>query len=789
MRNMGDMRKAKGRILAIASVLALLATGCGEGEGTNVQNLPGICIPLESEGDAEGQKSPGNVGGQGAIGVGGGQDSPGSRPPDSDTWQPAYFPLEKAYTQILAADDKLYGCMASEGRTLLDSIGKESHALEGTMTLPDLSLQSGIAADPEGYIYLLEEGDDGAVLCRIAPGAGSPDYETIRLEDSQDAHNMFLKGSMTDTRGYLYIWCGMLIPETQQIDGVDMEVWREADRVYVMDRERKTLFYQEIFDVSGVQVLCFQVGRDGTPFFLLKDELEIYIQEIDVDRQEGMERIRLGTALDCFGMEDANIPEHMTYTGSGWLYCRNGDLVEFGYDTQEKAQVLNLASQGIASEDILFLAKSEDRIEIIDRDKETGALEYIVFTLGKSDKKTVTLGLTFSAQDLESAVAEFNRSSDGYRVEIVDYFSQTGDYDEACEQLKLDVVTGKAPDIISVSGIDYRMFAGKAVLADLYGFMEEDEECAKEMLVESVAKAYEDQGHLYCIAPSFQLHSMWGYSDVTEGKSSIAFSELLGLLQDSGKDLSAVGGFSADEPVLTSLCTAAMDEFVDWERGTCEFDGDYFREVLSFAGAYRPTYRESSYSERIRNREQVLTVGMISSVADYRIQKELYGGNLAFIGYPTVEGTGTAVDYRASAVAINAGKEDLSGAWAFVKFYLLEGYDGQGFPMVKEEFEQAMKDAMEDDFTEMEGGGGTERVPKDYYNDGSREIAAYAATAEEVETVRELVERAENRFEYHPAIQSIINEEAQGYLSGQVDLDRTVEKIQNRVSLLLQESL
>ena len=40
----------------------------------------------------------------------------------------------------------------------------------------------------------------------------------------------------------------------------------------------------------------------------------------------------------------------------------------------------------------------------------------------------------------------------------------------------------------------------------------------------------------------------------------------------------------------------------------------------------------------------------------------------------------------------------------------------------------------------------------------------------------------------HPVIQNIINEEAEGYFSGQVDLDRTAEKIQNRVNLYLQES-
>ena len=55
--------------------------------------------------------------------------------------------------------------------------------------------------------------------------------------------------------------------------------------------------------------------------------------------------------------------------------------------------------------------------------------------------------------------------------------------------------------------------------------------------------------------------------------------------------------------------------------------------------------------------------------------------------------------------------------------------------------------------------------------------------------VRRLVEGAENRFEPHWAIQAIINEEAEGYFSGQMDINKTAEKIQNRVSLLLQEGL
>jgi len=74
-------------------------------------------------------------------------------------------------------------------------------------------------------------------------------------------------------------------------------------------------------------------------------------------------------------------------------------------------------------------------------------------------------------------------------------------------------------------------------------------------------------------------------------------------------------------------------------------------------------------------------------------------------------------------------------------------------------------------------------------HNGDEYIWVYAATQEDVAAVQRLVESAENRFEPHWMIQNIINEEAEGYFSGQVDLDSTVKKIQNRVSLLLQESL
>ena len=276
--------------------------------------------------------------------------------------------------------------------------------------------------------------------------------------------------------------------------------------------------------------------------------------------------------------------------------------------------------------------------------------------------------------------------------------------------------------------------------------------------------------------------------DIIGRQSGVTFEELFQILESSGKDLNAIAGFSGDEPVLTRLCTVSMDEFIDWENGTCDFEGDYFKKVLSFAKEYTGNYTGGTYLERIQSREVVMSVGIISSVVDYQIQKILYGEDVAFIGYPVAEGTGTVITFSGSDIAVNAQTDNADGAWEFVKFYLLHGYSGQGFPIVQEQYNQMMNASMDEEFDTTEDGG-IERNPKGYYIDGDEYLWVYAATQDDVETVKELVNSAENRFEPHPMIQNIINEEVEGFFTGQVDLDSTVKKIQNRVTLLLQESL
>lgn len=172
---------------------------------------------------------------------------------------------------------------------------------------------------------------------------------------------------------------------------------------------------------------------------------------------------------------------------------------------------------------------------------------------------------------------------------------------------------------------------------------------------------------------------------------------------------------------------------------------------------------------------------MLSSVADYQLEKELYGEKVDFIGYPVQNGTGTAVGFRGSQLAVNANGKDLDAAWKFLKYFLLNGYDDNGFPVIREQLDAKLLKDME---PSIEG------IPSKTYSDRyNGYIMVYEASQEDVDAVRELIERADCKYQYHLEIQNIINEEAEAYFTGQKSLEEVTALIQNRVSLYLEEHM
>ena len=688
------------------------------------------------------------------------------------SWQDTHILLAYPYEYAVVADRVLYGAVMEADGARIVSQNVESGEIINETIIPGETAVKSLTADSQGNIYAAGENS----FWEINREGEVRAFEDFVLEDLEKAVNVTVKGIYTDKKGYFYLHYAMGLPAGDFYEDMETDVLTWADRIYIKDSQLKTVFYEQIPDSRGNRLVAFSLDGDGRPMILAQDPEGLYVSEIDVAEKKIVLKSQLGEARS----EEIT---QVSFTEAGFLFCKGNDLYLYNYKKKAAEKILNLLSCGILAGDIRYLGMDNGIIEVADNYDASAASEYVAITEGESQKTTVTLGLMNASEQLEDIVAGYNRFNGEIRVELKQY-DIDDDYERCLEQLKLDLVSGKAPDLIDVSLINTDAFTAKGIFADLYDFMDADPSFAREMLLEPVRRAYESDGHLYSMGAAFLLHTIWGADSVVNGRQGVSMEEMIQILESRGKTINSIFGFSADEPVLTTLCTFAMDEFIDWDEGKCDFSGQYMKEILDFAKEYTGAAAES-YLEEIQRGEILLTIGCIRRVADYQLQREIYGEEVSFIGYPTIQGTGTAVGAVGEELAVNAKSDNQKQAWDFVKYFIQNKYSDSCFPTYRENFDTFIREAMED--TTGEYAGGTYIEPKGTYMHGDDYIEVFAAGQQDVDTILALIEGAAARYKYNTDIQNIINEEAESYFRGQKDYEAVAGIIQSRVSVYLAE--
>ena len=107
--------------------------------------------------------------------------------------------------------------------------------------------------------------------------------------------------------------------------------------------------------------------------------------------------------------------------------------------------------------------------------------------------------------------------------------------------------------------------------------------------------------------------------------------------------------------------------------------------------------------------------------------------------------------------------------------------------MLKEQLAEAMQQAMEPKIEDAEDG--PVELPKDTYYDGGEYLYAYEAEQADVDAVQKLIESADTHHQYNWGIQNIIDEEAQAYFDGECDVDTAIGRMENRITIYLQEQM
>lgn len=425
--------------------------------------------------------------------------------------------------------------------------------------------------------------------------------------------------------------------------------------------------------------------------FILDGQLHVSIYGYDGENY-GTKIYPFDPATGEFG-EPLSVKTQHTYNmilGPGYDYYYNDRNVLWGVDieTGEMTEVVNFINSDLNGNDVRqILPLSKDRFFITSRQRTNTRT---MSTLGFIDrvpeheiveKKMLRLAVTYAAYDLRSSVIAFNKANDTYRITIDDYsrFNTDENYNAGIDKLTSDILTGDVPDIFMLTTeMPYDVYAARGVFADIYKLMDADPDFRREDYLENVFEAYEYNGELLSLIPSFYITTFAAKKELLGDIEGWTFEEFMSFAA-AHPDMTMFDNDFNRTNFVEMFMLFARDSFIDSETGTCRFDSDEFRRVLEFI----KTLSDVSFWDTVENEDaqfwqeyenrfkenRVLLASASLYDLSYSFKNLLnytFGAEVAFVGFPVSEGNGALIlaDYE---YAIAEDSEFKEGAWQFLK--------------------------------------------------------------------------------------------------------------------------
>ena len=223
---------------------------------------------------------------------------------------------------------------------------------------------------------------------------------------------------------------------------------------------------------------------------------------------------------------------------------------------------------------------------------EIGICFLLIFLLIGCNKKeqyddhTIVLGvLSGGGQSIEEAVATYNHSQNNYQVVIKNY----GDKDDALDKMIMDIMTNSTPDIIFLNTLPLEQYVEKGLLEELTPYFEKDPECSVNDLIPNVYETMKVNNDLYFTSPGFAVFTIGAGKNLTKNATGYTIPEFKELL-DSQQNKDIQPFYSQYKGhLLTTLCCYNLGDYVDWNTGSCSFDGEQFRTILQICNEWGET--------------------------------------------------------------------------------------------------------------------------------------------------------------------------------------------------------
>ncbi len=464
------------------------------------------------------------------------------------------------------------------------------------------------------------------------------------------------------------------------------------------------------------------------------------------------------------------------------------------------------------------------------------------------EKYIIHFAALYLDDNLTNSIISYNKQNDLFRIVFDDYsvYNTEEDYQAGLKQLNQEIISGKIPDIFSMEGLPYDVYASKGLLLDLKPRLEKDPDFRMADFLENVFKAVERDGKIYSIIPAFTLQTLAAKESFVGKASGWTMADLQKLIQTHPQ--AAVFSDTTREAALRILLEENMDAFIDPETGACTFNNPEFVQLLELVKTFPetidwdklynddPMYWEKQEGQYREGR----TLLMDTYLSSYTAIRDLYyqfDSDCTFIGFPGAKGSG-AVIMPNMEIGISGRTKLDDQCWDFLRYVLSEEYQSElgdwCFPVRLDALKAQETKAMTEEgngyviYDGPRGGGmavyetaetetrepaeGAEEdgeasagvlIPEESTSPGDLEPDeplvpepdpgyddwwSKPITQEMADKVTDVVKSAVQVYREQDEVMAIVQEEAGAFFAGQKTAQAVADTIQSRVYLYVMES-
>ncbi|MDR0936233.1 MAG: extracellular solute-binding protein [Oscillospiraceae bacterium] len=496
--------------------------------------------------------------------------------------------------------------------------------------------------------------------------------------------------------------------------------------------------------------------------------------------------------------------EYTRGSGDYSFYFINGYEKFIGYNNTTKAEdlIFDCFDLDVSSGSISAITALEDGtfrgIYSGDYDEMTRTQKYELITFSKQPKpansKTVlTYATVRLSEEHRDAVLEFNRTNPNYRIKVNAYGEGLQDFSDLTaitQKLNTEIIAGTFPDIIDLTYFPADVYAAKGILADMYEFIDADEEFTRDNLFEPLLKAAEIDGKLYSLPLSATLMTYMGKKSVVgdEPLTFKRFNELMAKYPDAVPVAS-----STKSSLLEMISLTAADKFIDRVSATCSFDSEEFIGLLELCNSLPAEYQDRgmTQSEEMNGIKSLFIQETVYDFSTIQYYRQKWQDEVVYAGLPDVGN----VWISEANVGISAKSENQAGAWEFVRSTMAAQANGVGstsgfwgFPLTKKAFDRFLEEQTTEQYYTDENGE-TVIQSKGGRGDGNGEaVEFYAASPEDVAQIMAVLNASTHMLNIDAQVLSILREECGPLFAGQKTAAETAKVIQSRVSIYVAES-